>query len=95
MTQPNGTAQLFKSPVCMCEAEDADTGESGWRPCPSYLCERDDHDHTADWVVVFARKVAMEREYARRHPGHKFLVMLNEKESEGLLASIREWVPDA
>ena len=91
----SGTAQLFPSAACMCEAEDADSGESGWRPCPSYLCEREDHDHTADWFVVFARKCAIERDYSRRMPGHVYTVMLGEKEAEGLLAAIRELIPDA
>ena len=27
---------------CMC-----DTTEEGWRPCPTSLCERPDHDHSA------------------------------------------------
>jgi hypothetical protein len=29
----------------MCNAYDADTDESGWRPCPPSLCERPDHAH--------------------------------------------------
>lgn len=89
------TESVFPVADCMCDAVDGDTGESGWRPCPAHLCEREDHDHTADWLVVFARKVALEREYARRHPGHKFLVMLPEKEAEGLLSAIRELAPGA
>lgn len=90
----NATESLFAHPDCMCDAVDSDTGETGWRPCPPHLCEREDHDHTADWFVVFARRVAIERDYARRHPGHVYMVMLCEKEAEGLLASLQEVVGD-
>ena len=34
----------------MCEAVDAETNETAWRPCPPNLCERDDHEHSPDWV---------------------------------------------
>jgi hypothetical protein len=38
-----------------------------------------------DWLVTFAHKVATERNYSARHPGHVFLVMLRRDEAEGLL----------
>ena len=47
-----------------------------------------------DWLVTFAHKVATERDYAARHPGHVFLVMLREDESEGLLAQVNELVQE-
>lgn len=48
--------------------------------------ERRDSEPLRDWLVTFARKVAEERDYSARHPGHVFLVMLREDEAEGLLA---------
>lgn len=39
-----------------------------------------------DWLVTFAHKVAVERDYSARHPGHVFMVMLRKDEAEGLLA---------
>lgn len=49
-----------------------------------------------DWIVTFARKVAVERDYSARHPGHVFTVMLSRDEAEGLLGQLHELVdPDA
>ncbi len=45
-----------------------------------------------DWLVTFAHKVAVERDYSARHPGHVFLVMLHRDEAEGLLAQVNELV---
>lgn len=45
-----------------------------------------------DWLVTFAHKVATERDYSARHPGHVFLVMLRREEAEGLLAQVNELV---
>jgi hypothetical protein len=81
--------------ACMCLAFDADSNEQGWRPCPPDLCEREDHQHHPDWLVTFAHKVAVERDLDSRHPGHRFCVMLNRKEAEGLLEHIMALVPDA
>ncbi len=83
--------------ICMCE-----TTEGEWRPCPSSLCERPEHLESRwhcdanstqrDWLVTFAYKVALERNYSSHHPGHVFLVMLREDEAEGLLVQVNELV---
>jgi hypothetical protein len=54
-----------------------------------------DPSPTRDWLVTFARKVAEERDYSQRHPGHVFTVMLARDEAEGLLEQVRELVDDA
>lgn len=85
----------FASDQCMCLAFDVESDDEGWRPCPANLCERDDHQHHPDWLVTFARKVALERDRAARQPGYVPVVMLEMKEAEGLLAQIMELVGDA
>lgn len=50
---------------------------------------------TRDWLVTFARKVAEERDYSARHPGHVFTVMLKRDEAEGLLDQVRELVDES
>lgn len=54
-----------------------------------------DTEPTRDWLVTFARKVAEERDYCARHPGHSFTVMLNRDESDGLLEQVRELIDEA
>jgi hypothetical protein len=77
---------------CMCLAFDADSNEEGWRPCPPHLCEVEGHEHFPDWLVVFARSVALERERCARMPGHVFCVMLPENEATRLLEQVCELV---
>lgn len=51
-----------------------------------------DSEPLRDWLVTFARKVAEERDYSTRHPGHVFTVMLRRDEAEGLLQQVNELV---
>ena len=53
-----------------------------------------DSEPLRDWLVTFARKVAEERDYSHRHPGHVFTVMLKRDEAEGLLAQINDLVQE-
>lgn len=60
---------------CGCFAYDADTGETGWRPCPGELCERDDHTHEAFLLLVseaLRRKGELEAEIDRLRSALEF-----------------------
>ena len=65
------------------------------RPKPLPLechCDGKPVPHSHDWLVTFAHKVAVERNYSAHHPGHVFLVMLRRDEAEGLLEQVSELV---
>ena len=51
-----------------------------------------DASPTRDWLVTFAHKVAVERDYIAHHPGACFCVMLRRDEAEGLLAQVNALV---